>query len=106
MSLRETVFDRDVLALNIASFAQTLPKSSEQMRNPRSRHTVKAPDHWYRWPRSCGERPSRCRSTADKGDELAPLHVSSREHTLCGAQSLALCDRAASSKLYKISLGF
>src|SRR6266581_584813 len=55
MSLRETVFDRDVLALNIASFAETLPKSREQMRNRCSRRTVKAPDHWYRWLRSGGE---------------------------------------------------
>jgi hypothetical protein len=43
MSLRETVFDRDVLALNIASFAETLPKSSEQMRNRCSRRKLRHP---------------------------------------------------------------
>src|SRR5436190_2090164 len=79
MSLRETVFDLDVLVLNIASFAQTLPKSSEQMRNRCSRQTVKAPDHWYRWLRSCGERPSRCRSTADRKDELTSPHWQSAQ---------------------------
>src|SRR5262249_7131025 len=46
--------------------------------------------------RTRSERPC-CRSTAEKCDELASLHVpSARDHALCNGYSLALCDHAVS----------
>jgi len=40
----------------------------------------------------------RDRGTADKRDEIPPLHVSPSDHALSKGRSLALCDRAASEK--------
>jgi hypothetical protein len=45
----------------------------------------------------CGERPCGCR-TAEKRNELASVHAPSKDHVLCNAQSLSLCDRATSEK--------
>src|SRR5262249_40532064 len=69
----EAVFNREVLALNIARRPQPLAKSAQHIAVRIRRLAVKEPDHRHRrLLRARRERP-RGRA-ADKRDELAPLH--------------------------------
>jgi hypothetical protein len=74
--VRQAVFDRHVLALNIANFAQALTERSHHGRVPLRRCAIEEPNH--RHPRlllrTHRERPGRS-TTAEQRDELAPLHV-------------------------------
>src|SRR5450759_998096 len=69
------VFDRDALALDVASFAYALPKCGLEVLIPFERADIHETDNRHRRllrPRS--ERP-RSHRAAEKRDELAPLHA-------------------------------
>jgi hypothetical protein len=64
------VFDRHVLALDIAGFLQALAKSTQRLDECIMRLAVEEPDHRHRrLLRPCRERPRR--RAAEKRDELA-----------------------------------
>src|SRR5262249_42755601 len=72
--LRETVFNDDVLALDIARFFQALAKRRQDVCILAGPPAVEKSDHGY--PRLlCArrDRPRNCRA-AKQRDELAPLH--------------------------------
>ena len=72
--LRPAVFDRDVLALDIAGVFEALAKCAQTLRKRVGRRGVEEPDHRHRrLLRPRRERP-RCRRAAEQRDELAPLH--------------------------------
>src|SRR5262249_61802203 len=74
MIIRPAVFDRYILALDIAGFSQALTEGGSHRRVRPGRRTVEKPDH-----RQLGllrprrERP-RSRRAAEQRDEIAPLH--------------------------------
>ena len=74
--LRPAVYDRQVLALDIAGLLQALAKCAQTVRDRVRRCGVEEPDHRHRrLLRARRERP-RSRRAAEKRDELAPLHHS------------------------------
>src|SRR5215831_13482511 len=74
MIIRPAVFDRYILALDIAGFGQALTEGGSHRRVRPGRRTVEKSNHRHRRLLStCRERP-RCRA-AKKGDELASFHV-------------------------------
>ena len=76
VTLRPSIFDNHVLAIDVAGFAQPFEKSRQLPRVNLGRSGVEKPDHRHRrLLRTRRKRPC-CRSTAEKCDELAPLHVS------------------------------
>ena len=71
-ALRPTIFDRDVLALDVASFGQALVKSSNQLAPGVRRRGIKKSDQRNcRLLRARLHRPRHSRAS-EKGDELAP----------------------------------
>src|SRR5262249_5284392 len=69
-ALRPAILDRDVLALDVATFLQPHPKCGRQMRGWPGRWAAEIPDHRHRrLRRTRRERPRR--RTADERDELA-----------------------------------
>src|SRR5947208_14640651 len=96
-TLRPAVFDRHVLVLDVTGVTQASAKSGEILAVRFERCKVKKPNHRHRrLLRARRARPSGSR-TAEKIDELTPLHVSPRTRlVLC--LSLALCEWAASEK--------
>ena len=74
LTLRPTVFDRDVLALDIARFLKSLEEASYVQLVPLWRCTIKEPDHRYRrLLRAGGQRPPN--RSAEQRDELPPVAV-------------------------------
>jgi hypothetical protein len=74
LAVRETVFDRQVLALDIAGFLQPLPEGNHTVIFGLSRLGAQPPDHRQRrLLRARRERPGG-RRTAKKGYELASPH--------------------------------
>src|SRR5262249_21338394 len=72
MSLRPSVFDCDVLALDVAELRK--PATEGDQEGPIRRYRTEKPDHRHRWLlRARCERPCRSRA-ADERDELAALH--------------------------------
>src|SRR4029077_15241590 len=72
--LGPSVFNRYVLALDIASLLQAPTKSAQSVHEPVRRSGVEKPNHRHRGllrPRR--DRP-RCRRTAEQRDELASPH--------------------------------
>src|SRR5262249_8062000 len=68
-----TVFDRDILALDMTRVFQALAKSAQALRVPVRRCDVEKPDHRHRGllrPRR--KRPHGC--PAEERDELASFH--------------------------------
>ena len=75
-AIRPTVFDHDVAAIDVTGLAQPFEKGRQLWRVVLGRSDVEKPDHRHRrLLRTRRKRPC-CRSTAEKVDELAPLHVS------------------------------
>jgi hypothetical protein len=75
LSVRPTKFERDVLALDIASFTQSSMKGGEHGHIGLARSSAEIADHRHRrLLRPRRQRP-RGRSSAEQRDELAPLHV-------------------------------
>ena len=73
LTLGPAVFDRHVLALDIAGFLQALAKCAQAVRERVRRCAVEKPDHRHRrLLRARRERPRR--RAAEQRDELAPLH--------------------------------
>src|SRR5262249_19241801 len=71
--LGPAVFDRHVLALDVAYILQALAKCAQTVRHPGRRSVVKKPDHWHCWLlRARRERPCRC--AAEQRDKVAPPH--------------------------------
>src|SRR5262245_34992175 len=71
--LGPAIFDREVLALNIAALFEPLAKGTQQIRIPLRRCGVEIPNHRQRCLlRARRERPRRC--AAEKRDEVAALH--------------------------------
>jgi hypothetical protein len=67
-------FDRDIAALVKARRAEALTECGQTGRIPIRRFTAEISDHWHcRLLRTRRERPHR--RTAEKRDEIAPLHV-------------------------------
>src|SRR5262245_2337638 len=83
--LRPSVFDRDVLAFDIAGFLQTLTERGRHGPIPVGRGAVEKPNHRHRCLlRTRGHRPRRGRA-AEQRDELA-----------AGAHSMTSSARASS----------
>src|SRR5262249_47308363 len=79
IAFRPAIFDRKVLALDVAGLTQALVERSHKVRPPRDRCGHEKPDHRHRpLLRARRERPGNCCS-ANKRDELAPPHV---EHAM------------------------
>jgi hypothetical protein len=75
LAIRPSIFDPHVLALNIAGFFEALAERAQQARVYVRRITVDEPDRWHhRLLRTRNQRP-RGRHATDKGDEIAPPHV-------------------------------
>jgi hypothetical protein len=74
LSLGPAVFDRHVLALDVAALLQGLAEYAQKVRVCRVRRCgAEEPNYGYRGLlRAHGKRPRRCRA-AEKGDELAPV---------------------------------
>src|SRR6516164_2380611 len=73
VTLRPAVFDRDVLAFDVAGFLQTLAERANEVRIRSGRSAMKITDHWNnRSLRARRERP--CGRAAEQRDERAPLH--------------------------------
>jgi hypothetical protein len=75
LTLCPPVFDRHVPALGVTGLTQASLKSGKILARRLERCEVEKPDHRHRrLLRAHRKRPSGCRA-AEKGDELAPLHV-------------------------------
>ena len=83
LSVRPAIFDRYILALDIAGFLQTLTECVHLGRVAVRRCAIEKSDHRERLLlRTHREWP--CRHAAEKRDEIASLHVPPREdHALC-----------------------
>jgi hypothetical protein len=74
LALGPAVLNRDVLALDIAGFAQPLAKCRQEEPISPWRCAIKEADHGFcRLLRARSERP-RCRRAAEKAIEIAPPH--------------------------------
>src|SRR5262245_41966688 len=73
IAFRSAIFDRKVLALDVAGLTQALVERSRKVRPPRDRCRHEKPDHRHRplLP-SRRERPRSC--AAERRHELAPFH--------------------------------
>src|SRR5215467_6873053 len=75
MIIRPAIFDRDILALDIAGFIQALTERGREGHIARSCRAVEKPDHRHRrLLRPRRQRP-RHRRPAEKRDEVAPTDV-------------------------------
>jgi hypothetical protein len=75
LTLSPTVFDRDVLALDIPGFAQTFAKRGDKSCRFAWRPAAQIANHRHRrLLRARNERPC-CRSAAEKRDEIPSLHA-------------------------------
>src|SRR6516162_138607 len=71
---RKAIFGRDILALDIAGFLQTLAECGHEVRRVGKRRTPEKRDHRHRrLLRARRERPRDCH-TAEKRYELTPPH--------------------------------
>src|SRR5262249_55530059 len=74
LTFRPSVFDRHVLALDVAGFAQALTEGDHGACERPRRRAVEEPNHRHRrLLRARRERPSGRRATEQR-DEYAPLH--------------------------------
>src|SRR6516164_4727595 len=111
MIIRPAVFDRYILALDIASFGQAPTEGGSHRRVRPGRRTVEKPDHRHpRLLRARRERPRR-RRAAEERDELAAFHSitsSARASNDCGTSSpraLAVIRLMTKSNLVGCSTG-
>jgi len=74
VALSPAIFDRYVLALDIAGFLQALTEPSHVRPVSFRRSGVQETDHRQRLLSTRGKRP-RCDSAAEKGDEAAPFQL-------------------------------
>src|SRR5262245_11980748 len=71
--LRPAILDHDILALNVAGFANALPECGQIACTISKRRAAEKSDHRHRrLLRACGER-QRCRA-AEQRYERAPVH--------------------------------
>ena len=85
--VREAIFDRDVLAFDIASFFQTPMERGKKVRVVIGRPTAEEPDHRHRrLLRPCRERPRR--RAAEQRDERAAPHI---EHGVLPSPRVRWC---------------
>jgi hypothetical protein len=75
LTLYPTVFNRDVLAFNIAGFGQRLAEACEDRPTLRQRRTAEEPDHRHR-RLLCARRKRPCDGcVAEECDEVSPSHA-------------------------------
>src|SRR5262249_17236825 len=75
LTLSPAIFDRHVLALDIAGVLEALAECAHTVRKRVRRCTAEEPDHRHgRLLCARRERPRGCRA-AEQRDEFAPLHV-------------------------------
>src|SRR5262245_15371506 len=74
LTLSRPILDHYVLALEIASFRQTLEERSHKMRRAVNRGTPKKPNHRHGYLLRAPRQRPQGRRTADQRDELAALH--------------------------------
>src|SRR5262245_48606463 len=87
MIIRPAIFDRDILALDIAGFIQALTERGREGHIARSCRAVEKPDHRHRrLLRARRERPRR-RRAAEKRDELAAPHLGGHSITSSASAS-------------------
>src|SRR6516164_11626813 len=105
------VFDRDILLLIVAHFAQPLPKGGCIGRHGIGGPTVDKCDYgWHRLLRSRRNRPSSCRA-AEQRHDLAPPHSItssasvSRFGGMLRSSALAVAKLITRSSLVAISTG-
>jgi hypothetical protein len=72
--LGPTIFDRDVLALDIAVILQALAKRRQYKVRERARLAVEEPDYRHRRLLRPRRKRARGRRAAQKRDELTPFH--------------------------------
>ena len=78
LALQPVVLDRHVLAFNVAGFVEAFAECGHMARGGIGRPVSDKSDHRHRrLLRARRKRPRDCR-TANKSDELAPLHVPTR----------------------------
>src|SRR5262245_2780356 len=112
MIIRPAVFDRDILALDIAGFGQALTEGGSHRRVRPGRRTVEKPDHRHRrLLRPRRERPSR-RRAAEERYELAPVAHSITSSAAASSLSgtarpniRAVCALMTSSNLFACTTG-
>jgi hypothetical protein len=81
LTLRPAIFDRDVLALDIANFAQAAAERSYELRESGRRRIGEVANHRHRrLLRARRERPRRRRGAGQR-DELAALCMSGKQHS-------------------------
>src|SRR5262249_32151296 len=72
--LRPAILDHDILALDVAGFANALPECGQIACTISKRRAAEESDHWHRrLLRACRKRPRR-RRAADQRDEFATSH--------------------------------
>jgi len=98
--LRELIFDRYILALDVACFLQAQTERSQKIWIVIGRPAPEKSDYRHGPLRPRRERPkgARCSRTANKPNELASFHVPAARATSPNLNSLAFCDWAASEK--------
>jgi hypothetical protein len=72
LTLRPAVFDRHVLALDVANLFHALAELAYTVRQPVRRPAVEKSDHRHR-RLLCVRRERPCGRTADERDEVAPF---------------------------------
>src|SRR5262249_607798 len=75
------IFDRHVLAFDVAGLSKAFPERSHQVLPLAGRGGIKESGHGHRWLlRARRERPCSCCSAAEQRDELAASCMSGKEH--------------------------
>jgi hypothetical protein len=75
LAIRPPIFDTHVPSLDIAGFLETLAERAQQVRMCLRRITVDEPYHWHHQLLSTRDQRPIGRDATDKGDEIAPPHV-------------------------------
>src|SRR5215475_3968821 len=82
--LRPAILDHDILALDVAGFANALPECGQVACTISKRRAAEESNHRHRWLlRARRERPGR--RTAEQRDERAALHI--RGHSITSSAS-------------------
>jgi hypothetical protein len=73
--LRPMVFDRDVVALDMARFANASPKCGAEAQALRGRASIHETDHRHRRRLGAGDRRPCCRGAAGQRHEAASIYL-------------------------------
>src|SRR5262249_202821 len=99
LTLSPAIFDRHVLALDIAGVLEALAECAHTVRKRIGRCTAEEPDHRHcRLLRARCERPRR--RAAEKGNELATLHI--RVHSITSSASCWRCKGTSTPSAFAV----